>query len=111
MLELRETLGWLLLVPGSLFCLIGGLGLLRLPDVYTRMHAAGVLDTLGAALILVGLMLIPSDWTVTVKLAGILFFLYVTSSTATHAVAHAAWTSDLEPVLADDVPRREDVIP
>ena len=103
-LDLREILSGSLLLPGAVFCLIGGFGLLRLPDTYSRMHAAGIIDTLGAALILIGLTCQPGDWTVTVKLAGILFFLLITSSTATHALSHAAYTSGHEPQLADDAP-------
>jgi multicomponent Na+:H+ antiporter subunit G len=99
---LREIASWLLIVPGAVFCAIGGLGLLRLPEFYSRMHGAGVTDTLGAALILVGLMLQPADWTVTVKLASILLFLFVTGPTAAHALIHAAYTSGHEPELADD---------
>lgn len=100
----REILSWLFLVSGGAFCLVGGLGLLRMPDVYTRMHAAGVTDTMGSALILIGLVFLPAHWTVSVKLLGILFFLYVTSSTATHALIHAAYTSGPTPRLADDAP-------
>lgn len=98
----REVSVWLLLCSGAAFCVIGGIGLLRLPDVYSRMHAAGLIDTAGAALILIGLMLEPAHWTVIVKLLVILFFLYVTTSTATHALAHAAWSSGVEPVGSSD---------
>lgn len=98
----REILTWLTLVPGAVFCVIGALGLLRLPEFYARIHGAGITDTLGAALVLIGLMLQPADWTVTVKLLLILVFLYLTSPTAAHALIHAAYTSGLEPQLADD---------
>jgi multicomponent Na+:H+ antiporter subunit G len=98
----RELLSWLFLVGGGLFCVIGGIGLLRLPEFYSRMHGAGVTDTLGAALVLIGLMLQPADWTTTLKLAGILFFLYVTSPTAAHALIHAAYTNGDQPELAGD---------
>ena len=84
---------------GAFFCITGGLGLLRLPDFYARLHGAGVIDTLGASLILVGLMLQAGLSLVTVKLIFILFFLLITSPTATHAIAHAARTRGLEPVL------------
>jgi multicomponent Na+:H+ antiporter subunit G len=100
----REVLTWLFVVPGAAFCVIGALGLLRLPEFYSRMHAAGVTDTMGAALVLIGLMLQPADWTVTVKLAVILFFVYVTSPTAAHALIHAAYSDGLQPELADDAP-------
>lgn len=104
MAEAREILSWCFLVLGALFCLIGALGILRFPDVYSRMHAAGLIDTLGAAGILIGLMLVPEHWTVTVKLVSTLFFLYVTSSTATHALAHAAWTGGIDPIVGHDAP-------
>ena len=100
----REVLGWLCIVPGAMFCVIGGIGLLRFPEFYSRMHAAGITDTLGAALVLIGLMFQSADWTVAVKLVVILFFLYVTSPTAAHALIHAAYTSGHEPLLADDGP-------
>ena len=100
---LREVTSWAFLLPGAVFCLIGALGLLRLPDTYSRMHGAGVLDTLGAALILLGLLFEPSDWIDRVKLVAILFFLYVTSSTATHALGHAAWTSGYDPTADESV--------
>ena len=105
----REVLSWLFIVPGAVFCVIGGIGLLRLPEFYARMHAAGVTDTLGAALVLIGLMLQPADWTVTVKLVVILFFLYVTSPTAAHALIHAAYTSGHAPLLAADATPPEQV--
>ena len=99
---LREILTWITIIPGAIFCVIGALGLLRLPEFYARMHGAGITDSLGAALVLIGLMLQSADWTVTVKLLVILAFLYVTSPTAAHALIHAAYTSGLEPKLADD---------
>ena len=67
---------WLCLVAGGLFCIVGGLGLLRMPDFFTRMHAASVTETLGAGLILTGLML-QSGWSlVSAKLliVGLLIF-------------------------------------
>lgn len=100
--EIRELLSGLLIVLGAVFCVIGGLGLLRLPEFYARMHAAGIIDTLGATLILVGLMLQPADWTVFVKLVVILFSLIITTPTSAHALIHAAYTSGHEPELADD---------
>ena len=103
---LREALSGLLLVSGAAFCLIGGLGLIRLPEFYARMHGAGILDTLGAALVLMGLMLQPAEWIVVVKLVVILFFLQITSPTAAHALIHAAYTSGHEPVLDDATEER-----
>ena len=52
-----DIASWVLLVVGGLFCIVGGIGLLRMPDFYTRVHAASVTDTLGVGLILFGLAL------------------------------------------------------
>ena len=75
--------------------------LLRLPDFYARLHGAGMIDTLGAGLILTGLMLQAGLSLVTVKLLFVLFFILITSPTATHAIAHAAHVQGLEPVLGE----------
>lgn len=91
------SLAWAFLVIGAVLCVIGGIGLLRFPDVYTRLHPAGVIDTGGVLFIMVGLMLRTDDWLVLVKLLLILFLLFFTSPTATHAVAKAAVTGRIEP--------------
>ena len=88
---IRDLLSWLCLAGGGVFCLIGGIGLLRMPDFYTRGHAAGVSDTLGAGLILLGLMFQGGVSLITAKLVMIFFFLYVTSPTSTHALFKAAY--------------------
>lgn len=79
-----------LVVIGALVVLSGGIGLLRLPDFYTRTHAVGLTDTTGVGLILLGLLLQTPDWGVAVRLLLILLFLVLTSPTATHALAQAA---------------------
>jgi multicomponent Na+:H+ antiporter subunit G len=80
----------LALLGGVFFIAVGSVGMLRMPDFYTRMHAAGIIDTLGAGLILLGLML-QAGWTlITVKLLLILAFLWFTSPTACHALIRAA---------------------
>lgn len=95
-----DILSWVLLVLGGVFCCIGALGLLRMPDFYTRMHAASVIDTLGAGLILLGLCL-QGGWTlVTVKLLMVGLLIFFASPTATHALARAAMVRGLKPELA-----------
>jgi len=96
-----DVVSWALLLSGSLFCLVGGVGILRLPDFYTRGHAVGVTDTCGAVLVLMGLMLQVPDALVLVKLVAVSVFLLITSPIASHAVARAAWRSGLQPVLFD----------
>lgn len=85
-----DVVSGILVVVGALFALSGGVGLLRFPDFYTRVHAVGVTDSAGAGLILVGLLLQAPDWGVGVRLLLILLFLVLTSPTATHALAQAA---------------------
>ena len=101
-----DIASWILLIAGSFFVLTGGIGILRMPDVYTRSHAAGITDTLGALLIIAGLAVQSGFTLVTVKLALILLFLLFTSPTSSHALNHTAWTSGLRPIL-DGAPPEE----
>ena len=95
-----DVLSWLCLLGGSFFVLVGGLGLLRLPDFYTRIHAAGLTDTLGAWLMLIGLMLQAGLSLTTVKLVLLLVFLVLTSPLSSHLLAKAAYLRGVEPLLA-----------
>ena len=88
---------WGLLVLGSAFCLIGTLGLMRLPDFYSRVHAASIIDSLGAILILLGLITQTQDILVIAKLMLILLFMMLTGPTAVHALAHTASLSEKKP--------------
>lgn len=92
-----EIVSSVLVIAGAIFAVIGGIGIVRLPDFFSRIHGAGVTDTLGAGLILTGLMFLSPDWTVTVKLVAILVLLWITSPTATHALANAALETGLRP--------------
>ncbi len=100
MAMITDILSWILLLGGGFFLIVGGIGLLRLPNFYTRLHAAGITDTLGAGLILLGLMVQAGPTLVTIKLILIGVFLFFTSPTATHAVANAAFVAGLKPRLA-----------
>lgn len=95
----RNVLTVIMLAGGLFFVLAGAVGVIRLPDFYTRLHAAGMTDTLGAELILFGLILQADGWQVIAKLLLVAFFLFVTSPTATHAVAHAAYKAGEKPKL------------
>ena len=87
---LADAASWALLVAGGIFCVVGGIGVLRMPDFYTRVHAASVNDTLGAGLILAGLIL-QAGWTlVAAKLVVVGLLIFFTSPAATHALAKAA---------------------
>lgn len=95
-----DVVSWLCLVTGGLFSVVGALGLMRMPDFYTRMHAASVTDTLGAGLLLVGLVLQAGLTLVAVKLAFLGLFIFFTSPAAAHALVKAARVRGLEPLLA-----------
>jgi multicomponent Na+:H+ antiporter subunit G len=98
---LLNGLSWALLMGGCFFIVTGGIGLLRLPDVYSRMHASGITDTLGAGLFLGGLMIQGGLSLVTAKLALILVFILFTSPTATYALANALYGGGVRPVNRD----------
>jgi len=85
------------LLGGAFFLIVSGIGVLRLPDFYTRLHAAGITDTMGAGLILLGLMLQAGFTQVTIKLVLIVVFLFFASPTSTHAVAQAALSDPENP--------------
>jgi len=92
-----DILSWIMLTAGGLFVFIGGLGALRMPNLYTRMHAASLTDTMAAVLILGGIMLQAGATLASIKLAAILLFLLITSPTASNALASAAILSGLQP--------------
>ena len=94
---LLDIASWALLVAGGFFVFVGGVGALRMPDVYTRMHAAGLTDTLGTLLMLAGLMLQAGLTLSAAKLLAIMMFLLLTAPTAAYALANAARLSGLAP--------------
>ena len=95
-----DIASWALLAAGGLSCIVGGVGLLRMPDFYTRVHAASLADNVGALLVLAGLAL-QSGWSlVTVKLFVVAALILMTSPVATHALARAALGRGLAPRLA-----------
>lgn len=102
-----DVLSWVFIVAGGAFCLVGGLGMLRLPDVFARMHAAGIIDTAGATLIFIGLMFQAGLTLVTVKLIFIVVFILYTSPVATHALAQSALSTGVKPNLAEDGEKQE----
>ena len=94
-----EIISALCLLIGSFLCISGGVGILRFPDFYTRLHAVGVTDTLGAGMILIGLMLQSQESLVVIKLLMILLLTLFISPTASHALAKAAIHNGLMPLL------------
>lgn len=95
-----DILSWGCLIGGVVFALIGAIGMLRFPDVFARMHAAGIIDALAAGLVLLGLGLQAPTWLVAVKLLLVYVFILFTSPMATHALARAALHGGVAPMLA-----------
>ena len=90
--------GYFCLILGSFILISAAIGILRFKDFYTRLHAAGKADSLGQALILIGLLL-TSTWNgEAAKLLLIIFFIMILSPVATHALAHAASLSGIKPM-------------
>ena len=103
---LLDVLSWVAIASGLFFILVGTVGILRMPDVYTRLHAAGMTDTMGAGLLLLGMALQTiigimhgesSYWFVLVRIVFIYGFLLFTSPIACHALARAGIAGGVEP--------------
>ena len=94
-----DIVSWVLIVGGGAFIVIGAIGMIRMPDFFTRQHAAGITDTAGAGLLVVGLIVQAGFSLVAFKLVLIVLFLFFTGPTATHALAQAALGSGLVPLL------------
>lgn len=92
-----NVLSWILLCTGGAFVLIGGIGALRLPNFYTRLHAASLTETMATILIFSGMILQAGLTLVSLKLAAIMLFLLLTAPTASYALANAALQSGMSP--------------
>ena len=92
------ALSGLSIAIGVIALLIGSLGLIKLPDVYCRIHAVGMIDTAGASFIILGMIIHQGFSLVSFKLALIGVFLFFTSPIATHAVAQVAYKMRVKPV-------------
>lgn len=95
-----DIASWVLIVAGGFFCVAGALGMIRMPDLYTRMHAASVIDPFGVCLIFAGLTIQAGFTLVTAKLLFLVVLLLFTSPVACHALAKAALHRGLKPLLA-----------
>lgn len=99
----------LAVLAGLFFFFAAAIGLLRLPDFYTRMHAAGKGDTLSTLLFLTGLALYVNhddfsfaNLLVMAKILGICLFIMLTSPTSTHALMQAGYEEGIKPFTKDD---------
>ncbi|MFT5604952.1 MAG: multicomponent Na+:H+ antiporter subunit G [Paracoccaceae bacterium] len=103
MINALDLLSQACLLLGAFLILSGGIGVLRFPDFYTRMHAAGVTETLAATLIILGLMMIAGWGLVQFKLLLIFLFVMITSPTASHALAKSALHGRLHPTIDESL--------
>ena len=101
-----DIISGLLIAAGAFFVLAGAIGLLRLPDLYTRVHGASVIDTAGAGFMVLGMML-QAGWSlVTLKLLFILVIFLFTLPVVAHALAQAALNEGVAPRLSEDRSRQ-----
>lgn len=101
---LVDIVTFLCLAVGIASMLIGSYGLLKLPDMFSRMHAAGMVDTLGLGLIMVGLIVQAGFSLISFKLFLIVVFVMYTGPAVTHALAQAALNAGMKPLLDDERP-------
>lgn len=92
-----DVISWILLCTGGLFVLIGGIGALRLPNFYTRLHAASLTETMATILIFAGMIIQAGMTLAALKLLAIMVFLLLTAPTASYALANAALQSGMRP--------------
>ena len=102
----RMALFIILMAGGLFFLAVGVVGLVRLPDVYTRLHATTKCDTLGAGLVLLALAL-HADAAGAIKLVLITLFIWITNPTAAHVIARAAWTTGFKPEVESVIEKEE----
>ncbi|MAP95888.1 MAG: sodium:proton antiporter [Ponticaulis sp.] len=95
----RHWVGSILCLIGAVSTVIAAVGVLRFPDFYTRLHAASVTDTLGALTLLAGMALLAPGIFIVIKMILIGLFLVLTGPTSAHAIANAAYTAGLEPLI------------
>jgi multicomponent Na+:H+ antiporter subunit G len=96
-----DIASWVLILAGSFFTVVGALGLVRMPDIFTRMHAASVTDTAGAGLLILGMMLQAGIGLTALKLGILLALFFFTGPVVTHALAQTCLHEKIKPLLAD----------
>ena len=97
-----EFASWGLILLGSFFTIVGTFGLVRMPEIFTRMHAASVTDTLGVGFLIFGMGLQAGFSLVTLKLGFLLALFFFTGPVVTHALAQACLHEGITPLLAED---------
>lgn len=94
-----DIVSWFFLILGSFFSIVGGIGIVRFPEFFSRLHGGGITDTMGAGMLMIGLLFQAEAPLVAVKLMMILFFLLMTSPASCHALAKSAISQNVKPSL------------
>jgi len=97
-----DAFGGLLVIAGLVFLSFGTIGLLRLPDLYCRAHAATKCDALGAGLTLLGGAALADTGGDALRIVALLALVLIASPTAGHALTRAAWHAGVEPWRGED---------
>lgn len=100
--QIADIVSWILIGLGSVFIVTGAIGLIRMPDVFTRMHASSVTETLGAGLLVIGLIMQTEAGLTMYKLLAILLIIFFTGPVVSHALAQAAIQAGIKPMLHED---------
>lgn len=102
-----DIASWAFILLGSFFTVVGAFGLVRMPEIFTRMHAASVTDTLGVGFLILGLGLQAGFSLVALKLFFLLVLFFFTGPVVTHALAQACLHENIRPMLSEDRRGRE----
>lgn len=101
-MTVQEIVAAVFVGAGVFWLFIGGVGIVRFPDVYSRLHPAGKADTLGASLTILGLAIYQGVELLSVKLFLVQFFILLANPTAAHAIGRAAKRAGLRPWKSGD---------
>lgn len=96
-MEIRIIVSGILIFAGCFFMIAASIGVLRLPDFYTRIHAGSKADSLGQTLVILGLIVFEGFNLVSIKMLLIIVFIYIANPTAAHSIVKTAWVSGLKP--------------
>lgn len=88
---MTEIISGVFILAGTIFILLSALGIIRMPDLYTRMSATTKASTLGIGLVLTGTVLFWQDAAITFRAAAIIIFLFLTAPVAAHIIGREAW--------------------
>lgn len=99
MIEIQSVISIVLVIAGIAFILLGSIGILRLPDFYSRIHAVSTSDTIGLILVILGMIAYQGFTQSSLKLLLILLFISLSNPIGSHALARAAFKKGLKPFI------------